>query len=154
MGKIIKNGITYSGSIQVEKTLTRAEYDALPASKLTDNITYFISDGSSVTGEASSIHYDNSETQLTGTNVQDALDEATLRVSAIEHTLSTLLTGTITAGDTSVTITDSSILTTSIIDIYFQDKLLAPTAVTVSEGSIVVEIDAQDTDTVVGVRVL
>lgn len=68
--------------------------------------------------------------------------------------LGDLLTATITSGDTSATITDSKIKSTSIIDIYFENKVLAPENVTVSDGSIIVEISAQDTDTVVGIRVI
>ena len=65
-----------------------------------------------------------------------------------------LLTGTIAAGATSVTIQDESILTTSIVDIYFEDKVLAPTEVTVTTGQIVIEINPQTSSTVVGVRIL
>lgn len=64
------------------------------------------------------------------------------------------MTATIPGGDTSATITDSKIKSTSIIDIYFENKVLAPENVTVSDGSIIVEISEQDTDTVVGVRVI
>ena len=72
----------------------------------------------------------------------------------VNRKLGDLLTATITSGDTSATITDSKIKSTSIIDIYFENKVLAPENVTVSDGSIIVEISAQDTDTVVGVRVI
>lgn len=65
---------------------------------------------------------------------------------------SDLITGTILTGETSITLTDTKIKTTSLIDIYFQDKVLAPTAVTVATGSITIEIDEQETDIVVGVR--
>ena len=75
-------------------------------------------------------------------------------VGEIKSTLTQLLTSGITAGDTSVTITDDRIKSTSIIDIYFEDKVLAPTNVTVSDGSITIDISEQDTDTNVGVRVL
>lgn len=78
----------------------------------------------------------------------------TLCLFYLTRKLGNLLTATITSGDTSATITDSKIKSTSIIDIYFENKVLAPENVTVSDGSIIVEISAQDTDTVVGVRVI
>lgn len=93
------------------------------------------------------VSYDNTDTGLSATNAQDAITE-------LNGKLGNLLTATITSGDTSATITDSKIKSTSIIDIYFENKVLAPENVTVSDGSIIVEISAQDTDTVVGVRVI
>ena len=42
MGYIIRNGIKYFGDNAVE--LTQAEYDALPSSKLTDGVDYYITD--------------------------------------------------------------------------------------------------------------
>ena len=91
-------------------------------------------------------------TKVTG-YVPDAKAVADV-ASELTRKLGDLLTATITSGDTSATITDSKIKSTSIIDIYFENKVLAPENVTVSDGSIIVEISAQDTDTVVGVRVI
>jgi len=68
--------------------------------------------------------------------------------------LTVLLTGTITAGNTSLTISNTKITTSSIIDIYFEDKVLAPTNVTVTTGQIVIEIAKQDSNVNVGVRIL
>lgn len=65
-----------------------------------------------------------------------------------------LITGTIAAGQTEITLIDSRIKSDGIIDIYFENKVLAPTEVTVNDGSIVITIDAQDTNTNVGVRCL
>lgn len=42
MGRIMQNGIDYTGASVVE--LTQAEYDALPSSKYSDGITYMIKD--------------------------------------------------------------------------------------------------------------
>jgi len=68
--------------------------------------------------------------------------------------LSNLLTGTIAAGETSVTIQNSQIKESSVVDIYFEDKVMSPTSVTVSNGSITIGIEAQSTATNVGVRCL
>lgn len=48
------NGVTLLGNkdtedLKIDRFLTQAEYDALPDSKLTDNVNYFISDGQSGT---------------------------------------------------------------------------------------------------------
>lgn len=82
------------------------------------------------------------------------INDTNAAINDVNRKLGDLLTATITSGDTSATITDSKIKSTSIIDIYFENKVLAPENVTVSDGSIIVEISAQDTDTVVGVRVI
>lgn len=75
-------------------------------------------------------------------------------IAPIVKSIMDLLTGTITAGNTSLTLTDDRIRSDSIIDIYFENKVLAPTDVTVTNGSITIEISAQDSDTNVGVRCL
>lgn len=75
-------------------------------------------------------------------------------IAPIVKSITDLLTGTITAGNTSLTLTDDRIRSDSIIDIYFENKVLAPTDVTVTNGSITIEISAQDSDTNVGVRCL
>lgn len=76
-------------------------------------------------------------------------------IGYVVSNLTDLIEGTVTAGNTSITLQDSRIKTTSIIDIYFdEDKLLAPTAVTTTNGSITIEIPAQDSDINVGVRCL
>lgn len=110
---------------------------------------------------AVNVTYDNTVSGLTATDVQNALDEVASGVntiasdvSDIDTALTSLLTGTIAAGATSVTISDASILTTSIIDIYFKDKVLSPTNVTVTTGAITIEIAAETDATYVGVRVL
>lgn len=110
---------------------------------------------------AANITYDNTISGLTATDVQNAIDElasglstVASDVSDIGTALTSLLTGTIAAGATSVTISDASITTNSIIDIYFKDKVLSPTNVTVTTGAITIEIDAESDATYVGVRVL
>lgn len=110
---------------------------------------------------AVNVTYDNTVSGLTASDVQNAIDEVAAGVntiasdvSDIDTALTSLLTGTIAAGATSVTINDASILTTSIIDIYFKDKVLSPTNVTVTTGAITIEIEAESDATYVGVRVL
>lgn len=75
-------------------------------------------------------------------------------VERLNSNLTNLIVGSIPIGDTSITLTSAKITTDSIIDIYFKDKVLAPTVVTVTNGQIVIEIDEQETITEVGVRCL
>lgn len=64
------------------------------------------------------------------------------------------LTGTLTAGETTLTIFDSSITEDSMIDIYTDVYGVNPTEVTVANGSITLIFDAQETDLSVKVRVM
>lgn len=109
--------------------------------------------GGAVTPSASDVTYDNTGSGLTATDVQDAIDELVTDSSAIDTKYGTYVSGTITAGNTSITLSDVSITTSSFIDVYFKDVLLAPTNVTVVSGSVTVEIDAQASNTDVAVRV-
>ncbi len=74
------NGVAPDGNknVQIDVELTQAQYNALPASKNSDNINYYITDGiaseSSINLRADAIIFDNSLTGLSD-NVQDAIDE-------------------------------------------------------------------------------
>lgn len=63
------------------------------------------------------------------------------------------LTGTLTAGQTSITISDAAILTTSTIDIYTDVFGINPEAVTVSNGSVTLTFSAQSADLSIKLRV-
>ena len=57
--------------------ITQAEYDALGDYKYTNNVLYHITDaegGGDFSGAAADVSYDNTESELEATNVQDALD--------------------------------------------------------------------------------
>ena len=74
-GKIIRNGIVYSGSGGCDiEYLTQAEYDALPDSKLTNGVEYRITDANTSSTVARNIAYDNSESGIEAVSVQDAID--------------------------------------------------------------------------------
>ena len=97
MGTIYRNGVPFIGgggggtvdtvngispdsdkNVQVDVELTQSEYDALPASKLTDDVNYFITDGSPTVPnvfDAKGVMYDNTSSGLTASDVQDAVDE-------------------------------------------------------------------------------
>lgn len=62
------------------------------------------------------------------------------------------VTGTLTAGSTSITLSDASISSSSTIDIYTDTYGVNPTSVTVSAGSVVLTFEAQQSDVAVKVR--
>ena len=61
--------------------------------------------------------------------------------------------GTLTAGQTSITLTNANILTTSTLDFYTDKFGVNPTNVVVSNGSVTLTFDAQSSDLAVKVRV-
>ena len=63
------------------------------------------------------------------------------------------LVDTLTAGETSITFSDNSILSTSTIDIYTDTFGVNPTGITVSTGSVVLTFEAQQANVGVKVRV-
>lgn len=64
------------------------------------------------------------------------------------------LTGTLTAGKTTITLTDNAITTDSKFDFYTSIYGVSPTNVTVAAGSITLTFDAQETNMNVEVRVM
>lgn len=64
------------------------------------------------------------------------------------------LTGTLTAGETTITLTDSTITTDSTFDFYTSIYGVSPTNVAVAAGSITLTFDAQKTNMNVEVRVM
>lgn len=88
------------------------------------------------------------------------VSEAALRAiasdikAAIEaKTEFTDLTGTLTAGNTSITLSDASITSSSTIDYYTDYFGVNPVSVSVSTGSVTLTFEAQDIDLGVKVRV-
>ena len=77
---------TYAGATFPVLEMTKAEYDALPEAKKMDGTVYMITDD---TGgwEAEDSAYDNTESGLTATNVQDALDEINANQSPVIKTV-------------------------------------------------------------------
>jgi hypothetical protein len=75
-------------------------------------------------------------------------------VGAINEVNGTWLTGTLTAGQTSLTLSDASITTSSTIDYYTDAFGVSPTNVVVTTGQIVLTFPAQAADLGVKVRVL
>lgn len=83
----------------------------------------------------------------TAKNAAGAINELAARPTYKE------LTATLTAGSTSVTISDAAILTTSTIDIYTDVFGLSPEAVSVSTGSITMTFSEQSANVSIKIRV-
>lgn len=64
-----------------------------------------------------------------------------------------IIRGTLTGGETDVTITDARITTDSILSFYTSVYGVSPKEVTVNEGSVTLKFNAQEADMEVGVRV-
>lgn len=104
---------------------------------------------SDITGlDASDIEYSNTASGLVATDVQSAIDELAQGTGAG----AVVVTGTLTAGQTSVTLSDASILAGSYIDIYTADGTDYVSAVQ-SVGSVVLTFEAQASDLAVAVVV-
>ena len=68
--------------------LTQEQYDALPESKLTDDVEYRITDAGIENVSASNVEYDNAVSGLGAVNVQGAVDELKEDVSTLSDGLS------------------------------------------------------------------
>lgn len=112
-----------------------------------NEIYAMIGGGSTVTADV--VSYDNTTSGLTADDVQEALDEiVTMIPSGPTGTYAkkpTVVSGTLTAGQTSVTLSDASIVATSYIDIFTADGTPYTGAVQ-SVGSVVVSFEAQLAD--------
>lgn len=112
-----------------------------------NEIYAMIGGGSSVTADV--VSYDNTDSGLSADNVQDAIDEVVSMIpsgpTGSYAKKPTVVSGTLTAGQTSVTLSDASIVATSLIDIYTADGTPF-TGITQAVGSVVVTFDAQASD--------
>lgn len=85
----IKNQTDLQNEFEHGVELTKAEYDALPSSKLTDDVNYWIKDGTNLPQtsviSADGVQYTNSQT------VKGALDEQASAISDLNTGLTTLL---------------------------------------------------------------
>lgn len=106
---------------------------------------------------ASSVSYDNTDSGLTATNVQDAIDELKDDIDGIVVPTSTVEkhSATLAAGSTSVTLTftEQQIGATTFVDWYTSDPEVAPTSITTSATTVVLTFEAQASAITVGVRV-
>lgn len=113
-----------------------------------------IGGGSSVT--ASVVSYDNTSSGMTADDVQEAIDELKADVDAIVVPASSfeIVRGTLTAGQTSVSLTASkAVAATALIDVFADVYGLNPSTVTVAGAVVTLTFAAQASDVAVAVRI-
>lgn len=111
-----------------------------------------IGGGSTPSIPASDVTYDNTTSGLVATNTQAAIDEvveALPTAGAVE-----LQSGTLVAGNTSVTLTftEQTVSATSLIDVYVEDGINY-TAIATTSTTVVLTFEAQGANKAVAVRV-
>lgn len=72
--------------------------------------------------------------------------DANALMTKIAQKFGTVFTKTLTAGDTTITITDQAISANSMIDIYTNVFGIAPTNIVASAGTVTVTFNAQQND--------
>lgn len=103
---------------------------------------------------AEDVVYDNTDSGLTATDVQSAIDEVYDAIPTIVKNTE-VQRGTLTAGQTSITLTftEQTIGTTTFVDWYVSDPTVNPTAITTTGSTVVLTFDAQSANLGVGVKV-
>lgn len=104
--------------------------------------------------DAEDVGYDNTSSGLAATNVQAAIDEVKGLIPSIVSNTE-VQRGTLTAGQTSVTLTftNQTIGTDSLIDWYVSDPSINPTAITTTSTTVVFTFAAQASNLRVGAKV-
>lgn len=105
---------------------------------------------------AADVTYDNTSSGLTADDVQEAIDELKADVDAIVVPASSfeIVRGTLTAGQTSVTLTASkAVAATALIDAFTDVYGLNPDTVTVAGAAVTLTFTAQASDVAVAVRI-
>lgn len=104
--------------------------------------------------DADDVSYDNTDSGLTATNVQDAIDEVKSDVDAIVLPDVETVRGTLTAGQTSVALTASkNVSATALVDVFTDAYGVNPTAVAISNDVITLTFEAQASNLAVAVRI-
>lgn len=98
-------------------------------------------------------------TQSDMTQAQTDIGTNASNINTLGGELHNIISNTLTAGATTVTLIDARIKTTSIIEPWqnvptgVTTDIIAPTAISVSSGQCTLTFDAQDADVLVGIRV-
>lgn len=105
--------------------------------------------------EADDVSYNNTDSGLTATNVQDAIDEVYAAIPSTPTATSEVQRGTLAAGTTSVVLTFASqtIGAATLIDIYTDDYDVAPTAVATTSTTVTLTFESQAAAVAVAVKV-
>lgn len=104
---------------------------------------------------ASVVSFSNSGTDLSATNVQNALVEVNTKVNAIPAVAKEVKSNTLTAGQTALTVTftEQVIGATTLVDIYTDTYGVNPLTVSTTATTVVMTFEAQAADVVVAVKV-
>lgn len=105
--------------------------------------------------EADDVSYDNTDSGLTATNVQDAIDEVYGAIPSVPAATSEVQRGTLAIGSTSVALTFASqtIGANTLVDVYTDNYDVSPTAVSISGQVVTLTFDAQSAAVAVAVKV-
>ena len=109
--------------------------------------------GGAAAPDASDVNYDNTGSGLTATDVQNAIDEIVTDISNVDTKYGIYATGTLVAGNTSLTISNVNILANSLIDVYFEDASVNYTNITGVVGSVTIDVPAQASNMNVVIRI-
>ena len=103
---------------------------------------------------AADVTYDNTDSGLTATDVQTAIDEVYAAIPSTPAATSEVQTGTLTAGQTSIVLTfaDQTIGANTLVDIYTPFGV-NPTAATNTANTVTLTFEAQASDIAVAVKV-
>lgn len=109
----------------------------------------------SVNGTDDSMIVDDELSETSENPVQNKVVDAKFKEinKSVKELQGITLTGTLTAGETTITLTDASITTDSTIDIYTDVYGVNPKNVSVEDGSLTLEFSAQESDVQVKVVV-
>lgn len=99
--------------------------------------------------DAEDVSYDNTDSGLTATNVQSAIDELANAIPSASE----IQSGTLTAGQTSIVLTfaEQTVGASTLIDVYVQDGVNY-TAIATTATTVTLTFDAQSNDLAVAVR--
>lgn len=93
-------------NVQVDVEITKQGWDALPSTKYTDDINYYIKDGTNIPQagviSASGVQYDNTQSGLSADTVQEAVDENASGIATVKSGLIVVASsgsGTITSAN-------------------------------------------------------
>lgn len=105
--------------------------------------------------DADEVNYSNTSSGIQATNVQAAIDEVYAAIPSTPAATSEVKTGTLAAGQTSVTLafTQQTIGAATLIDAYTGTFGVNPTNVTYTASSVTLTFDAQASDIAVAVKV-
>lgn len=161
------DGLQVSGLLADGRTLSTGAY-VINANVLCclvgTVLTFYVTAGSVETADNSlklggelPSYYGKASDVVDAKNVAQA--SSTL-VNSLNNELKTLTTGTLVAGQTSITLSNVAISSTSIIDVYYRQNLgvatepIVYTTMTVNNGSVTLTFESRSADLVVGIRIL